>query len=617
MAVYSLKSRRKEEVAMKTRNACLAVVVLLSIDCAALADRVLEKTEILQILQQLTSRPRTTWIPEGTIEATHEEYRAPKTTDPGEIRAEISRRIQEYQSNPNKRELTESLQKMRLDATPFSVRYELGNEYTMNSGVVVKFDGDKFYWETNVDSRSDSVVPSVELQGNFMAKYFDLNWNTRRISAWNGTEYTTYALPGNHAIVDAVGRTPHAVNGPLTAGLIPWGYGHYTYDNLASIESSAVEKGVDGELQIHLTLDNPDGSQMLLVLDREKDFATISCLGTGRDNSVISKRYSGYSLVSGNWVPGTILIERFEGSSDRVLAYDLWNITVVSCDAPAAESFNVDYETDAWIEYFSHVTDKPLMYRYTDMIDTDLLLAERLVYAATEGAYRQNCATKSLKYAVSRLGKDVTDEQLGELVTGPDETTSLYAMKEFIQGLGLYCQAVKTDIEALRGLSGCEAILHIPGKSHFVVLGGIDNESVWSIDLASHKFCYPTDLSFFEMDWTEGTALLISNQPIGPQGDSVEIDDGQLVNMLGRGGYVCGQRLQYAHIVYCEIVYGECTGYYEVWEDRWGCMAYPMGSCTLQRYLRFKEKLCIEDPGYPYSCKLEGEWIYHGMWACY
>jgi hypothetical protein len=600
---------------MKTRCALAAIVALLSIDSAVFADRELARTEILEIFQQLTGRPRTTWIPEGTIEATHEEYRAPTTTDPSEIRAEISRRIQEYQSNPNKRELTEHLRKMRLDAIPFNVRYELSNEYTMSSTVVVRFDGERFYWEINVDSRSDSVAPSAELDHNFMAKHFDLNLNTRRAFAWDGTEYTVYFQGGNHAIVDSTGETPCVVNGPLTAGLIPWGYGHYAYQSLASVGSSAVEKHIDGRTQVDLTLDYPDGSQTLLVLDPEKDFATISCLSPGRDNSVISKRYSDYSLVSGNWVPGTILIERFETGSDRVLAYDLWNITVVSCDTPSAESFNVEYESHAWIKYFSHVTEEPLMYRYTQMIDTDSLLAERLVYAATEGTHPQNCATVSLKYAASRLGKDVTDEQLAQLVTD-NGTASLYAMKQLVRRLGLYCRAVKTDIETLRDLTDCEAILHIPGRDHFVVLGGIDTESVWSIDLTNHKFCYPTDLSFFGMDWTEGTALIISSRPIELQGNSAEISDGQLVNVLGGDGYSCTRLIQKYHWVPCDYIGGECMGYVEIYYTLYGCELAPSGSCTSSRFLRYIQSPCIEDPYNPWNCTVTGVWTEYYMWAC-
>lgn len=212
---------------MNTKQFVLAILSLLSLSGIALGDRQLERAEILRILQNLTSQPRKTWIPAGTIEAKREEYKAPKTKDLTEISARISEEIQEYQSNPNKQEQTENLQKMKLDATPFNVRYGLLNEYTMNSNVVVKFDGDRFYWEINVNSRTDSVKPGPDLEGNFMTDHFDLDFNTRRIFAWDGQKYTTYCLPGNFAMVDSTDSVPRGVNGPLTAGLIPWGYGYY------------------------------------------------------------------------------------------------------------------------------------------------------------------------------------------------------------------------------------------------------------------------------------------------------------------------------------------------------------------------------------------------------
>jgi hypothetical protein len=263
---------------MKTKNIALPALLLLSLSGAAFADRPLERTKILQIFQKLTNQPRKTWVPAGTIEATPEEYRAPKTMDANVVNGQINKEIQRYQSDPNKRELTQELQKIKIDAIPFNTRYRLSNEYAMSSTAIVRFDRDRFYWEINVNSRTDSIKPSKDLAGNFMTEQFNLDWNARRIFAWDGEKYTTYFLPGNHAIVDATGRTPHIVNGPLTAGLIPWGYGFYSYDNLVAIDAIAIERQISGRIQIHLTLNNPDGSQMVFVIDPQKDYAVISCL---------------------------------------------------------------------------------------------------------------------------------------------------------------------------------------------------------------------------------------------------------------------------------------------------------------------------------------------------
>ncbi len=600
---------------MKPKHFVSAILCLLSLSGIAFGDRQLDRAEILQIFEKLTNQPRKTWISAGTIEATHEEYKAPKAIDLSKVNDQINKQIQEYQGDPNKPELTENLQKMRLDAIPFNVRYGLSNEYAMNSTVVVRFDGDRFYWEISVNSRTDSVKPGADLEGNFMTNHFNLDWNARRIFAWDGEKYTTYCLPGNHATVDLTGSTPHVVNGPLTAGLIPWGYGHYTYENLSAAESSAVEKYVDGQPQTHLILNTSDGSEMLFVMDAQSNYAVLSHLIKGRD-TIISKQYDNYQMVSGNLVPATVLIERYDAWTNRLLASDFWYFTSISGDTPTLESFSVEYEIDALIEHRTDITDKPAMYRHSYTVNTDLLLAERLAFAASEGTQAQNCATAAMKYAASQLGKDVTDRQLAQLINAPDETTSLRVMKDFALSLGLYCRAVETDIQTLRSLSGCQVILHIPSKNHFVVLEGIDDEYVWSIDLANDKFYYRTDLNFFDMDWTEGTALLISDRPIRLQSDSTEIADAQLDNIIGGAGYSCTRLLQTYNVIYCTYIAGECEGYYEVYLTRYGCEAAESGSCVGSRMLRSAESPCIINPYNPYACNITGEWTFYYMRAC-
>jgi len=176
---------------MKTRNFTPIAVFLLCVSGVAFADRPMDRAEILQIFQKLTSQPRKTWIPAGTIEATHEEYKAPKMMGANMLNSQINKEVQLYQRSPNKKELTEELQKMRLDAEPFNARYKLSNEYTMSSTAIVKFDGDRFYWEISVNSRTDSVKPGKDLAGNFLTDQFDLDWNARRIFAWRSSPSQT------------------------------------------------------------------------------------------------------------------------------------------------------------------------------------------------------------------------------------------------------------------------------------------------------------------------------------------------------------------------------------------------------------------------------------------
>src|SRR4030042_1003064 len=604
------------EVIMKTKHFVLTILCLFSVSGIALGDRQLEKAEILQILQKLTSQPKKTWISAGTIQATHEEYKAPETINPYEINSQINQAIQEYQNNPNKLELTEELQKMKLDAIPFNVRYRLSNEYTMNSSVVVKYDGERFNWEISVNSRTDSVKPGPDLEGNYMTNDFNLAWNTERIFVWDGQKYTVYSLSGNSATVDTTDSVPHAVNGPLTAGLIPWGYGLYTYKNLSAATSSATEMYIDGQTQIHLTLSNSDGSEMLFVLDAGRNYAVISHSTDGLDK-VISRKYDNYRLVSGAQVPMTIYIEQYDAFTNRLLSTDFWNFTSISGNIPSGGEFSVDHEPDALIEYYSNVTSKPAMYYQSYTVDSEQLLTERLDYPASESVPAQNCATAALKYAVSQFGRDLTYRQLAQMVDRSGGATSLDAMMDFAQRSGLYCRAVRTDVQTLKGLSGCQVILHFPKKKHFIALEGIDNEYAWSVDLSKDKFYYRTDLNFLDMDWTEGTALLISDRPIQLQGNTTEIADSQLSNIIGGSGYTCTKLLQTYNVIFCSNpMPGCCTGYYGVYMTRYGCESAESGSCVTERMVRSAETFCIVDPYNPFSCYVTCEWTFYYMRAC-
>jgi hypothetical protein len=308
------------------------------------------------------------------------------------------------------------------------------------------------------------------------------------------------------------------------------------------------------------------------------------------------------------------LLEQYEAGSNRLLARDLWDITSIDVNTPESYDFEVGYEADALIEHFSFSGSKPEMYRYSRTIDTDQLLAERLAYAASESAQPQNCATAALKYVTSQLGKDVTDQQLAELVTEPNSTTSLYQMKQFVQGLGLYCRTVKTDVQTLKSLHGCKAILHIPGKKHFVALKAIDDKYVWTVDLAGNKFYYRTDIDFFGTDWTEGTALLISNSPIA--GEFTEINDGQLQTIAGAAGYSCTRLLQTYNVIYCSYVGGLCGGIYEEYYTRYGCELAETGSCSSTKMIRYATSSCILDPYDLFACTVTGEWTCYYMRAC-
>ncbi|MBN1508207.1 MAG: hypothetical protein JW955_15265, partial [Sedimentisphaerales bacterium] len=259
-----------------TRIMTILVVILIAIG-SAWADEALDKTAVLAVVEKLTSQGQETWIPAGTIAAEHWEYKAAQTTDSTEIAKEVERQIAEYRSNPGP-EVDAELRKMRLEAIPFNVRYWMSNEYTMGSSVEVRYDGNRFYWEINVESRSDSVTPPSELRGNCMTEEFNLDWNQRRVFAWDGQDYTTYTGPVSHATVDAGGIiSSPAVRGPLTAGIVPWGRGPLTYKSLSEAKISAASVSRDGTSQMEMNVEAVDGSSMYFTLDPAKDYAVTAC----------------------------------------------------------------------------------------------------------------------------------------------------------------------------------------------------------------------------------------------------------------------------------------------------------------------------------------------------
>ena len=118
------------------------------------------------------------------------------------------------------------------------------------------------------------------------------------------------------------------------------------------------------------------------------------------------------------------------------------------------------------------------------------------------------------------------------------------------------------------------------------------------------------------MNWAKGTALLVSNQPIQLQGNFIEIDDGQLRNVIGGEGYDCTELIQEYDVEYCDDSFGECGGTYTEYEELYGCEDAPSGSCTGSETVSEESSDCEEDPYDPGSCEATGEWECYYMWAC-
>jgi hypothetical protein len=567
---------------MNTKIFATALIILMLTSTGSLADRLLDRLETLSILRTITDAPHKTWISAGTIAATHEEYRA-SVKDSNLISPKI-----------------------------------LTNEYRMTTDVTVRFSGEKFYWQIDVLSRSD-LPADANLSGRTAARQFDLNANTNRIFAWDGQKYTTYFRPINNAIVkdEAKLKTRPVVNGPLTAGFIPWGYGHYTYEELTKASITAFE----GSNQIQLTLTRSNGEQMIFVIDPDKRYAVLSHVIKKTNGSITVNTYDNFLQVGDRWIPMSIMIEQYNNAItvQSLVASDLWNFTSIDSNMPAEDSFKVDFETDTLVEYHTSLTAKTLLYRNMKTsagVDTDMLLIDKLSSDAS-GPAVQNCATAAMKYVASKLGKTVTDQRLAPLVQGSDSQTSLYALKQYAQSLGLYCRAVKTDLQALKDLSNCQVIMHIPDKNHYIVLGTVDDAHVHIIDLTSRKFFERFKAEEFEWEWSLGTALIISDQPISSQKTWIDIDDTTLQTIFGAAGFACNKLIQNYEVFPCSLpVSGDCGGLYEEFFERWGCGTSESGTCPVSTLPRLQTTICIADPYDLLACTITGEWTTYYIRAC-
>jgi hypothetical protein len=557
-------------IVMKIRNFVLIVILLFIAQDYAFAGGQLDRTEILQIFKALTDQPKQTWIPSGTITATHHEYNS-------------------------------------------------SEGYMTDSTVTVKYDGDRFYWEINMDSHTKLNHASEPSQHSI-----DMNWNKKRVFVWDGERYTMYFRPGNHAIVrESPGDFPVGVNGPLTAGIVPWGHGVYTLEELSAAESSAE---VDGQGYVHLTVNREDGMRMVFVLDPAKDYALLSYSLYFEAGSSIIKTYGDHESVLGKWIPTTIIIERYNNSkpASELLTCDHWDLTSISPIPPQSGSFRAPFETDALVEFYSPISKRPFWYRYYSEADTDSLLEKKLVIASAKDKQNQNCATVAMKHVSERLSKNVTDQELAGLVSEPNKRTNLYALRQFAQDLGLHCRAVKTDIQALKNLKNCQAILHLPRANHYVVFEYIDDKYVWVIDLDSNKFFYRTKLKDFGRVWSAGTALLISDKPLDADPNNTPISDSELQKITGstEGGltdFSCTDLIQQGNALWCPPpINGICGGRYWMWFERWGCEPGPVGhTCYGTNMVGTKYTPCVNHTTQPDGCTTNYLFYPESIRACY
>jgi hypothetical protein len=564
---------------MKAGIFLISFCILIISQNAANADRVLEKQEIQSILKLLTNNPQKSWLPYGSINALHEEYKA--------MRKDSS-------TNPPKM---------------------ITNEYRMTSSVNVHYDGEKFFWQINITSRTESQAPEAN---NTTVREFDMNANANRIFTWDGQRYTMYSRPINFAIVKDSSKltTMPVVTGPLTAGLIPWGYGFYKYDTLINSSYNGTEfyNGNQRELRILLTFS--DGSEHCFVLAPEYNYAVLYHSSKGLNDSISVASYGNFTQIRDSWIPNTISCEKYKYSvlQQNLVESDLWNFLEIDANKPGDDQFKIEYEPDATIEYHTQMCDKSLIYRHSKLsagTDSESLLADKMLADSAQNGL-QNCATAAMNYIASKYGKDSQWQVSDDM----QNVTTLKQIKDRALALGLYCRAVRTDVQHLAGFSGCQVLMHIPHHNHYVLLGNTDANYVRIIDLTSRNFLRRFTIEEFSREWSQGTALVVSDKPVSAQENEIAMDDSDLENISGGTGFACTKQIEYWHVNLCDYISGLCGGIYEQFYDRYGCEAAASGTCNVSMLPREAASYCITDPFDPLSCSITGDWLVYYIRAC-
>jgi len=542
------------------KKAVMSLMTVLAMSGSAFSEA-LNSAEINVIFEQVCQTPVTGWVREGRIEAVHASFDA--------VTGETT-------------ETHES----------------------------VTTDGNRFVWRIRVDSIEKSKQPDSDKSEDFP------EGNRERLFVWDGQAYTLYFKSGKQAITYESPQMPVRVNGPLTAGIVPWGYGVFTLENLAAAQVFANQTQTNEGLRVEMVIQMENTSEIRMTLEPAKNYAVCSCTRVRPDASRTIQTYGNFVLEGERWVPMNILIEHFDGS--RLNSSDSWEIVTLKNEPVEGGVFTPAFEEKTMVEYHTPVLEKPAFYRHSNRVNTKSLLDKRMEAGLKKGLQKQNCGTVAVGYILEKHGVEAIDQELVSLVNDAAGDTSLYQIQQFVQQKGLSCAAVKTKMPALSALQDCQILLHFPNKKHFVVLDRIEGDSAWLIDLDRQTFYRTLTLDEFEQEWA-GVALIISSQAPVLGRDYIPVPEDVLRKIKGAAdNYSCSELIQAYYVILCpQMILGTCGGRYYMYYDRFGCKLDPDGGfCAGSDLIGHVYSPCVEDWYHPGTCDINGEWRVRYMRAC-
>ena len=533
------------------------ILFILMLNIAVFASHELDPNEVLSIISTLSNRPSDCWITHGYLKGYHSEY--------------------------------SSADNNIIESTEF-----------------IQVEGDKFYWEINF--LADQTIDDLSKEAAT-----NLQHNAKRVFTWDGQRYSMYFSSSNKAIVtENTSQVPINVNGILTAGIIPWGYGIYSYENLAKSKLSAIEnyKG-----RIILKIKNTYDIEV--ELDPEKNYAVVEHKLMMQQGAKVITNYSNFLLIDNAFIPQNINQEKF--LKEELISKDQWQITEIDTTNPKPVAFVPPFKNNDFIEFYPSRSNRQFSYNYSNTINTELLLQKKLVMTSSTNL-SDNCATYAIKQVLSAFKKNNCTQSISKIINSNGQT-SLYDMEQYFSDSGLYCSAISTDLDTLETRSNCQIILYLPESSHYVIVEKLNHKYAWLIDFGSDKFYYRILRRDLDGLWTN-IALIVSDE-LSKLPYSAKISDKQAQAILGSDGggipnYSCDELILEAKTILCpERIGGLCYGRYWEWIDRYGCIEDEKGGiCTGTNKVGKIYTSCCNIPSNPEMCTSLGNWIELEIRAC-
>jgi hypothetical protein len=556
----------------------LPVVLGVCLLINAFGDRKFDPAETDHLLRLLTQQPRRSWLPYGTIHARHLQYQ------------------------------------------------EFENKIT-DSSEVIHFDGDRYNWVVTLNpsesldmNRSSTIGPD-----GVQTPTEDFLMNRTNQYIWNGQKQVRYYIASGYAIV-ALGQetASSSLFGPPTAGIVPWGHGDCSLAvlrlNGPTVYELNGENGTTVLLEYTETKYRPS-AQVRFVLDPSADYAVLS-YSIENELALLRNTYSDYQQIGGFRVPRKIMIERFDKRTDpaRLISYDDWNFEHIEFKQPAEAVFTADFAPGTVVELQPSQSLKTFMYHAPENQDIEPLLEDKISLLSDSALHPGNCATAAVRHLSRKYGRPIAAEKLHSLVSSDTQTTRLTDLKAALEEAGFECMAVTTDITSLGKFSNCTKIVHLPVNNHYVIVDRIEADSVWVIDLLNRQFYWKKELKEFMQEWTDGTALLVSDSPIDVPLDSrfIYLETAQLASITGGnfGTYSCTDKLQDSEHILCDLPVGFlCSGlYYKIYE-RYGCKEDRNGgTCVGKMMIGYESTHCINNMND--GCTITGIWQARNIRAC-